>query len=71
MIDIACDLMDEIETGVVWTLLRDARDPSIIKPGAVVVAGDECAQAMVEVIQVEGEAGQGVVHLRVLPDPVG
>ena len=39
-IDITCDLMDEDETGYVWTFLREARDPSLIEPGAIVVAGD-------------------------------
>ena len=32
-VDICCDLMDEDETGLVWTFLRDARDPSLIEPG--------------------------------------
>lgn len=69
-IDITCDLMDEDETGYVWTFLREARDPSLIEPGAIVVAGDPDAPAVAEVVDVvEKPAGQ-VVHLRVLPGAV-
>lgn len=66
-VDITCDLMDENETGYVWTFLREARDPSLIESGAIVVAGDEDAPAVAEVVEiVEKPAGQ-VVHLRLLP----
>jgi hypothetical protein len=66
-VDITCDLMDEDESGYVWTFLREARDPALIEPGAIVVAGDEDAPAVAEVVEiVEKPAGQ-VVHLRVLP----
>ena len=69
-VDITCDLMDEDETGYVWTFLRDARDPTSIEPGAIVVAGDADAPAVAEVIDiVEKPAGQ-VVHLRVLPEAI-
>lgn len=44
-IDIACDLMDEDATGFVWTFLRDAREPGLIEPGAIVVAGHQEAPA--------------------------
>ena len=30
--DINCDLMDEDESGYVWTFLREARDPGLIEP---------------------------------------
>lgn len=67
-VDIACDLMDEDETGYVWTFLADAVDPSIIVPGATVVAGDADAPATAEVIDiVDGPVGR-IVHLRVLSD---
>lgn len=66
-VDITCDLMDEDESGYVWTFLREARDPTLIEPGAIVVAGDEDSPAVAEVVEiVEKPAGQ-VVHLRVLP----
>jgi hypothetical protein len=66
-VDITCDLMDEDETGFVWTRLRDARDPTLIEPGAIVVVGDEEASAVAEVVDVVGDAGHEIVHLRLLP----
>lgn len=38
-VDIPADLNSEDETDLVWTFLDEADDPSIIKPGEVVVAG--------------------------------
>jgi hypothetical protein len=48
-VDIARDLMDEDETGHIWAFLRDARDQALVRPGAIVVAGDEDAPAVAEV----------------------
>lgn len=70
VIDIACDLMDEDETGYVWTFLRDARDPSLIEPGAIVVAGDPDAPAVAEVVDIVDKPAGRVVHLRVLPGAI-
>jgi hypothetical protein len=39
-VDITADLNAEDQTGYVWTFLDEARDPSIIVPGELVVAGD-------------------------------
>ena len=66
-VDIACDLMDENETGYVWTFLADARDPSIIEPGAIVIAGDAEVAAVAEVVDIIDRPTGKVVHLRVLP----
>ncbi len=66
-VDITCDLMDEDETGYVWTFLHEARDPSLIEAGAIVVAGDEDAPAIAEVIDIVEKPAGKVVHLRVLP----
>jgi hypothetical protein len=66
-VDIACDLMDEDESGYVWTFLREARDPSLIRPGAIVAAGDEDARAVAEVVEIVEKQAGPVVHLRVLP----
>jgi hypothetical protein len=66
-VDINADLNDEDETGYVWTFLDEARDPGQIKPGAIIVAGDEDAAAVCEVIDLT-PAGHGtIVHLRLLP----
>ena len=69
-VDITCDLMDEDESGYVWTFLREARDPSLIEPGAVVVAGDEDAPAVAEVVEIVTKPAGQVVHLRVLPGAI-
>lgn len=69
-VDITCDLMDEDETGLVWTFLRDARDPSRIEPGAIVVAGEPDAPAIAEVIDIVEKPAGHVVHLRVLPGTI-
>jgi hypothetical protein len=66
-VDITADLNDEDETGYVWTFLDEARDPRRIKPGAIVVAGDQDAAAVCEVID-PAPAGDGtIIHLRLLP----
>jgi hypothetical protein len=69
-VDITCDLMDEDESGYVWTFLREARDPSLIEPGAIVVAGDEDAPAVAEVVEIVAKPAGQVVHLRVLPGAI-
>lgn len=66
MVDITCDLMDVDETGLIWTFLHDARDPSLIKPGAIVVAGDEDAPALVEVVELLDRGAGRIVRLRLL-----
>ena len=69
-VDITCDLMDEDESGYVWTFLRDARDPSLIEPGAIVVAGDEEAPAVAEVVEIVERPAGPIVHLRLLPGAI-
>lgn len=54
VIDIAADLNNEDETGLVWMFLDEARDPSVVVPGAVVV-------------DVVDKPSGRVVHLRLLP----
>jgi hypothetical protein len=69
-VDITADLNDEDETGFVWTFLDEARDPSVITPGAIVVAGDADAPAVVEVVDVVTKSSGQVVHLRILPGDI-
>jgi hypothetical protein len=66
-VDITADLNDEDETGFVWTFLNEARDPSLIAPGAIVVAGDADAPAVAEVVDVVDKPAGKIVHLRLLP----
>lgn len=66
-VDITADLNDEDETGFVWTFLNEARDASLIVPGAIVVAGDADAPAVAEVVDIVGKPAGKIVHLRLLP----
>ena len=66
-IDIYVDWNTQDDSGLPWTLLDQATDPSRIKPGAFVVAGHDNAIAVVEVVDVGSD---GVVHVRQLPGPV-
>lgn len=70
ILDLTCDLMDEDETGYVWTFLREARDPVLIEPGAIVVVGDSDAPAVAEVVDVVEKPAGPVVHLRALPGTI-
>jgi hypothetical protein len=66
-VDISADLNDEDETGYVWTFLDEARDPGAIVPGALVVAGDEDAAAVCQVVDLASAGDGTIVHLRILP----
>jgi hypothetical protein len=69
-VDISADLNDEDETGLVWTFLDEARDKSLITPGAIVVAGDPDTAAVAEVVDIVEKPSGRVVHLRILPGAV-
>ncbi len=66
-IDISCDLHDRDETGYVWAYLDEARNPSLIVPGAIVIAGEPDAPAVVEVVDLAETPTGTLVHLRPLP----
>jgi hypothetical protein len=67
VVDIAADLNDEDDTGLVWTFLDEARDAAIVVPGATVVAGDAEAPAVAEVVDLIDKPVGTIVHLRLLP----
>ncbi len=70
-VDISADLNDDDGSGYLWTFLDDARDPSLVKAGAVLVAGGQDTAAMCEVTRLESaDDGSTIVHLRVLPGTV-
>ncbi len=66
-VDIRADLNAEDQTGYVWAFLDEARDPSVITPGALVVAGDEDAPAVAAVVDLVEHPNGTIVHLDVLP----
>jgi hypothetical protein len=63
-IDLVADLNAEDDEGLGWSVLSDARDPSRVRPGAMLVAGNRHAAAVVRVVAVEED---GQVHFAVLP----
>jgi hypothetical protein len=69
-VDITADLNDEDETGFVWTFLDEARDPALIAPGAIVIAGTPEAPAVAEVVDLVSKPAGTVVHLRILPGAI-
>lgn len=67
MVDITCDVQQIDETGYVWTFLDEARDPSVITVGAIIVAGDDAEPVFARVVDVVGDDSDRKVHLDVLP----
>ena len=70
VVDVRADLNAEDETGYVWTFLDEARDPSLMKPGALVVAGEEDTAAVAVVIDLIAHPNGTIVHLDILPGAV-
>lgn len=66
-VDIPADLQAVDETDYVWALLDEARDLSVIFPGAIVVAGDPDVAAVAEVVDIVDKPAGKVVHLDLLP----
>jgi hypothetical protein len=66
-VDIDIDWNEEDDTGLPWTFVDRALDPSKIVPGAYVIAGRGTSLAVAEVVDLDED---GVVHLRPLPGPL-
>jgi hypothetical protein len=66
-IDLFVDLNTEDETGLPWTYLDQADDPSSVVVGRRLVVGAGDAIAIAEVIDIRAD---GLVHVRPLPGPV-
>jgi hypothetical protein len=59
--DLFVDLNTEDETGLPWSYLDQAIDPSVVVPGRLIVVGSGSAVAVTQVI----DAGtDGLVHVR-------
>jgi hypothetical protein len=63
-IDLFVDLNTEDETGLPWTYLDQADDPSMVVVGRRIVVGAGNAVAVAEVVDVRPD---GLVHVRPLP----
>jgi hypothetical protein len=66
-IELPIDLQTMDETGLPWTFLDEAVDPSRIVPGAHVVAGSGSVRAVVVVVDVTPD---GIVHVCDVPGSV-
>jgi hypothetical protein len=65
-LDLVVDLNSEDESGLPWSFLDEARDPTAITEGAWVVVGEGTARAVAQVAEIDGN----VVRVRPLPGPV-
>ena len=70
-IDLRADLMSQDHTGYSSSLLEDASDPSIIVPGALILAGEEGDPddpvAVCRVVELEEINNHMVVRFEILP----
>lgn len=66
-IDLPADLNAQDDDGLGWSLLREAADPSSVRVGAYLVAGNTQATAVVRIVAVDED---GQIHFAVLPDSV-
>jgi hypothetical protein len=66
-IDLFVDLNTVDVTGLPWTYLDQAPDPSKVVPGRLIIVGAGSATAIAEVVDV---ADDGLVHVRPIPGPV-
>jgi hypothetical protein len=63
-IDLVADLNAQDDDGYGWSILSHARDQSAVKVGAMLLAGNAQAVAVVRVLAVDDD---GQVHFTILP----
>ncbi len=66
-IDLVADLNAQDDDGFGWSLLSGARDPATVKVGAMLVAGNSQAIAVVRVVAIDGD---GQVHFSILRESI-
>lgn len=66
-LDIIADLNAQDDDGFGWSTLADAADQSRVVPGAMLLAGNEAATAVVRIVAVDED---GQIHFSVLPGSV-
>ncbi|MFN2496173.1 MAG: hypothetical protein ABR608_09750 [Pseudonocardiaceae bacterium] len=67
LVDLTADLNARDDEGLGWSTLDDARDPSRVRPGAMLLAGNLNGQAVVGFTAVDK---YGQVHFIILPGSV-
>jgi len=66
-LDLVADLNAQDDDGFGWSILSDAAVPGRVRPGAMLLAGDDQAQAVVRVVAVDDD---GQIHFAILPGSV-
>jgi hypothetical protein len=66
-IDLTADLNAQDDDGLGWSTLADARDPSRVRLGAMLLAGNRYGRAVVRIVTVDDD---GQVHFSILPGSV-
>lgn len=65
-LDLVVDLNSEDESGLPWTYLDEARDPTLIREGSWLVVGEGAVRAVAQVVEIDDD----IVRVRPLPGPV-
>jgi hypothetical protein len=65
--DLTADLNAQDDDGLGWSTLADAPAPDRVRPGAMLLAGNDQARAVVRVVAVDDD---GQVHFAILPGSV-
>ena len=66
-LDLVADLNAQDDDGLGWSTLADARAPERVRPGSMLLAGNDQAQAVVRVVAIDDD---GQVHFSILPGSV-
>lgn len=66
-LDLIADLNAEDDEGFGWSTLADASSPGQVRPGAMLLAGNTEARAVVRVVAVDDD---GQIHFAILPGSV-
>lgn len=66
-LDLVADLNAQDDDGLGWSTVADATVPDRVRPGAMLLAGNHEAQAVVRVVAVDDD---GQIHFAILPGSV-
>ncbi len=66
-LDLVADLSAQDDDGLGWSTLADAVAPDRVRPGAMLLAGNSQARAVVRVVAVDDD---GQAHFAILPGSV-
>ena len=66
-LDLIADLNAEDDDGLGWSTLAEATSPDQVRPGAMLLAGNTEARAVVRVVAVDDD---GQIHFAILPGSV-